>query len=57
MINFSIVIPVYNEGKNLKKLISKIYKVLKDKKFELIIVDDNSDDGTPHIIKKYVKKI
>ena len=56
MINFSIVIPVYNEGKNLKKLISKIYKVLKDKKFELIIVDDNSDDGTPHIIKKIRKK-
>ena len=44
MDKFSIVIPVYNEGKNLKILIPKIFQELKNKnlKFELIIVDDNS---------------
>ena len=31
MTNFTIVIPVYNEGKNLKKLISQIYKILPKK--------------------------
>ena len=46
MDKFTIVIPVYNEGKNLRILIPKIYSQLKNKKFELIIVDDNSNDET-----------
>ena len=55
MTNFTIVIPVYNEGKNLKKLISQIYKILPKKSFELIIVDDSSDDETPEIMAKIRK--
>ena len=46
MDKFTIVIPVYNEAKNLKILIPKIYKQLKNEKFELIVVDDNSPDKT-----------
>ena len=57
MEKFSIIIPVYNEGKNLRSLIPKIYRELKDKKFELIIVDDNSTDNTSKILKKFKKKI
>jgi len=53
---FSIVIPVYNESKNLPLLIKQIYKTLKFKKFELIIVDDNSTDKTKYIMKKLKKK-
>tara|TARA_Y100000741_G_C18236703_1_gene552003 strand:+ start:116 stop:814 length:699 start_codon:yes stop_codon:yes gene_type:complete len=56
MFKFSIVIPVYNESKNLTILTKKIYRVLKDKKFELIIVDDDSTDGTSKILKKIKKK-
>ena len=56
MEKFSIVIPVYNEGKNLGILIPKIYKELKKEKFELIIVDDNSTDNTSEILKKFKKK-
>ncbi len=52
MIKFSIVIPVYNESKNLPLLISQIYKILRNQKYELIIVDDNSTDGTKDIMKK-----
>ena len=55
MTNFTIVIPVFNEGKNLKKLISQIYKILPKKSFELIIVDDSSDDETPKIMAKIRK--
>ena len=55
MTNFTIVIPVYNEGKNLKKLISQIYRTLPKKNFELIIVDDSSDDETPKIMAKILK--
>ena len=51
MCKFTIVIPVYNEAKNLKILIPKIYRELKSKKFEIIIVDDNSTDRTFEILK------
>ena len=53
---FSIDIPVYNESKNIPLLINQIYKVLKSKTFELILVDDNSTDGTKNIMKKFQKK-
>ena len=56
MYKFTIVIPVYNEAKNLGILIPKIYKELKNIKFELIIVDDSSNDGTSKILKKFKKK-
>ena len=56
MDKFTIVIPVYNEAKNLGILITKIYKELKNIKFELIIVDDNSNDGTSKILRKIKKK-
>ena len=56
MDKFTIVIPVYNEAKNLGILVPKIYKELKNKKFELIIVDDSSNDGTTKILKKFKKK-
>ena len=56
MDKFTIVIPVYNEAKNLKILIPKIYKELKNKKFEVIIVDDNSTDMTLKILEKFKKR-
>ncbi|MEC7169200.1 MAG: glycosyltransferase, partial [Pseudomonadota bacterium] len=56
MDKFTIVIPVYNEAKNLVILIPKIYRELRNMKFELIIVDDNSNDGTSEVLKKFKKK-
>ena len=56
MNKFTIVIPVFNEAKNLKILVPKIYRQLKGREFELIIVDDNSNDDTSVILKKFKKK-
>lgn len=55
MDKFTIVIPVYNEAKNLKVLIPKIYQELKNRKFEILVVDDNSTDMTSKILKKFKK--
>ena len=51
MNKFTIVIPVFNEAKNLKILVPKIYRQLKNIKFRLIIVDDNSNDDTSNFKK------
>lgn len=43
---FSLVLPTYNEAKNLPKLLPKIKKALKGVSFEIIVVDDDSPDKT-----------
>ena len=51
--DLSIVIPVYNEGKTLKKLISGITD--KYKLAEIIIVNDGSNDDSNSIINNLQK--
>jgi len=48
----SIVIPVYNEKDSLKSTVDYIYKLMADKedKFEIILIDDGSTDGSSEII-------
>ncbi len=50
----SVVIPTYNEKENIKKLVPRIFSILDNA--EVIIVDDNSLDGTRDIIKTLQKK-
>ena len=52
MNGLSIIIPTYNEKKNLKILIPEIYSKIKIKKFEILIVDDDSKDGTKQLLNK-----
>lgn len=47
---FSIVIPVYNEKKTLRKILDKINSVPLDK--EIVIVDNFSTDGTREILRE-----
>jgi dolichol-phosphate mannosyltransferase len=51
----SITIPTYNEAENIPELIDRIEKTMKDKNFEIIIVDDNSNDGTADIAENLGK--
>ena len=44
-----VIIPTYNESENIEKMISLIHKLSLD--LEILIVDDNSPDGTSEIIK------
>jgi dolichol-phosphate mannosyltransferase len=52
----SIVIPVYNEKNNLLPLTKKLIFSLKTFKYEIIIVDDNSNDGSQKILSNLKKK-
>ena len=58
MKKLSICIPTYNEKENIEILINKIQEILKkvDINYEIIIVDDNSPDGTGKIIDKLAEK-
>ena len=50
--HYSIIIPIYNEKNNILKLISKIQQYLKSIKFEILVIDDDSNDGTKELFKK-----
>jgi dolichol-phosphate mannosyltransferase len=47
-IEVSLVIPTYNERANIGLLIQHVYAILEatGRSFEVIIVDDDSPDGT-----------
>jgi len=48
----SIIIPTYNSKENLVKTLDSIYKN-GFKNFEIIVVDDASDDNTSEMVKNY----
>ena len=52
----SIVIPALNEEKNIKLLTKKIIKNLRNIKFEIIFVDDNSVDQSKSVLLALSKK-
>lgn len=48
-VKFSLIIPTYNESKNIETLISRLEKLLQEPlggSYELIVVDDDSPDRT-----------
>lgn len=54
----SVIIPAYNEEKNLKRgVLNSVNDYLKTKKFswEVIILDDGSSDGTAEMAENFVK--
>jgi dolichol-phosphate mannosyltransferase len=52
----SVVIPTYNESKNILKMINAVKENLPSGiRSEIVIVDDNSPDGTGTIVEEYIK--
>jgi dolichol-phosphate mannosyltransferase len=49
-----IVIPTYNEVENISKLIDTIFNIKSD--IDILIVDDNSPDGTAEVVSKMMNK-
>ena len=54
----SMIIPTHNEKGNIERIIRRIFKVyrINDIKGEVIVVDDNSQDGTAALARKIGKK-
>jgi len=52
----SIILPTYNERENIGPLVDEIVCNVKNVNYEIIIVDDNSPDGTGEEAKRLGKK-
>ena len=51
----SIIIPVFNEEKNICRVLDSVYSQTY-KNFEVIVVDDGSEDNTGQICQNYNQK-
>lgn len=53
----SVIVPVYNEAENLRELLSKLQDVLPSlaPEFEIIFVNDGSDDGCEEILNEFFR--
>lgn len=51
-IDVSIVVPTFNERENINNLFTRIDSSMKNIKYEIIVVDDNSPDGTIDEVNK-----
>ncbi len=55
-VDVSIIVPTYNEAENLPVLVKKLDTVLRNRyRYEIIVVDDNSPDGTAEIAQELAK--
>ena len=56
-LSFSLIIPTYNEGQNVPKIVNQLTKLLDEVlpgDYELILVDDNSPDETWKIAQELI---
>jgi len=49
-----VISPTYNESKNIADLIEHVFS--QDKNYHLLIIDDNSPDGTADIVEDFQKE-
>jgi len=47
-----VIIPTYNEKENIEAIIEAVFK--QKKRFHILVVDDNSPDGTAEIVERLI---
>ena len=45
-----VIIPTYNEKENIKRIIDAVFALAEP--FHVLVIDDNSSDGTGQIVRK-----
>lgn len=58
-IKVSVVLPTYNEKGNIIGLLTQLVTTLEGmsvSNFELLVIDDNSNDGTPQAVEGFIKE-
>lgn len=50
----TVVIPTYNAGRYIGKAMESVFNQTLEKGIEIIVIDDNSNDGTDEIVKGFV---
>ena len=52
----SVVVPTYNESKNIPEMVRRLNETLKDISWELIFVDDSSPDGSADVVRSIARE-
>jgi dolichol-phosphate mannosyltransferase len=55
-VELSLISPTFNEKENITPLVERVHKALSKYSYELIVVDDNSPDGTSELAKSLSSK-
>lgn len=57
MAKISIIVPIYNAEKNIKKCLESINEqIALESEIEVILINDGSTDNTDEIVKEYIEK-
>ena len=49
-----VIIPTYNEKENIENIIRNVFAL--NTTFDILVVEDNSPDGTAAIVKRLIKE-
>lgn len=56
-LHFSIIIPVYNRPQEIEELLLSLTKQTYSKNYEVVVVEDGSENISKEIVEKYSKKL
>jgi len=56
-VRICFVIPTYNEALNINPLLSRLTELYGDLDVAFLIVDDESPDGTAHLVREFMEKV
>ena len=52
-----VIIPTYNEKENIEAIIKAVLGLEEQHKFDILVIDDNSPDGTAAIVERLIEEI
>lgn len=55
-VQLSVIIPVYDEKENLKPLHQSLSEALREQSYEIVYVDDGSQDGSLEVLEEIVRE-